>query len=105
MLQKLFRRRYLESLKFYKHFYDDIYEYGNRDDPTKVFYFVPGISGVPGQVRFILPSLYQADGAEIYVRCCRHPAFSATVQLNAARLRRILRFLIDRSAQSPSFRR
>ena len=51
MFQKLFKRRYLESLRFYKHFYDDIYEYGSRDDPTKVFYFIPGISGVPGQVR------------------------------------------------------
>ncbi len=81
MFQKLFKRCYLESLKFYKHFYDDIYEYGNRDDPTKVFYFIPGISGVPGQVRFILPSLYHAYGAEIYVRCCHHPAFSATVPI------------------------
>jgi hypothetical protein len=78
MFQELFKRRYLESLKFYKHFYDDIYEYGVRDNPTKVFYFIPGISGVPGQVRFILPSLYHAHGAEIYVRCCHHPAFSAT---------------------------
>ena len=79
MFQELFKRRYLESLTFYKQYYDDIYEYGNRDDPTKVFYFIPGISGVPGQVRFILPSLTRGYGAEIYVRCCHHPAFSATV--------------------------
>ena len=36
MFQKLFKRRYLESLKFYKHFYDDILDkagnvgYGSR---------------------------------------------------------------------------
>lgn len=77
MLQEFFKQRYLESLRFYKHFYDDINEYGNRDNPSKVFYFIPGISGVPGQVRFIFPSLYRAYGSEIYVRCCHHPAFSA----------------------------
>ena len=36
------RKRYIESLGFYKHFYDDIYEYGSQKSARKVFYFVPG---------------------------------------------------------------
>ena len=77
-LRKLFKRRYFESLEFYKHFYDDISEYGNKENPSKVFYFVPGINGVPGQIRFVLPSLYRRYGRDIYIRCCFLPEFSAT---------------------------
>ncbi len=72
------RKRYIESLGFYKHFYDDIYEYGSQTSARKVFYFVPGIGGVPGQIRFIFPSLFNRYGVNIYVRCCYLPEFSAT---------------------------
>ncbi len=78
MLCDIFRKRYMESLGFYKHFYDDIHEYGSQESARKVFYFVPGISGVPGQIRFIFPSLFNRYGANMYVRCCYLPEFSAT---------------------------
>ena len=78
MLREHFRKRYIESLGFYKHFYDDINEYGNPAGARKVFYFIPGISGAPGQIRFAFPSLTRRYGADIYVRCCHLPEFSAT---------------------------
>jgi len=77
-LRCLFKKRYFESLFFYKHFYDDFSEYGNKENPSKVFYFIPGINGVPGQIRFVLPSLYRRYGHDIYIRCCFLPEFSAT---------------------------
>ncbi len=80
-LRYLFKKRYFESLEFYKHFYDDISEYGNKENPSKVFYFIPGINGVPGQIRFILPSLYRRYGHDIYARCCFLPEFSATTPI------------------------
>jgi hypothetical protein len=79
MFQDVFKQRYLDSLDFYQQYYDDIFEYGVRDDPAKVFYFIPGINGVPGQVRFALPGMFRAYGERIHVRCCYHPGFSATV--------------------------
>lgn len=78
MLQDLFKSRYLESLAHYKSFCDDIHEYGGERNARRVFYFIPGINGTAGQVRFILPSLFQKYGAHIYVRCCYLPEFSAT---------------------------
>ncbi len=78
MFQDVFKRRYLESLRFYKSFYDDIHEYGSERRARRVFYFVPGLNGAPGQVRFIFPSLFQKYGANIYVRCCYLAEFSAT---------------------------
>ncbi len=75
------RKRYIESLGFYKHFYDDIYEYGSQKSARKIFYFVPGIGGVPGQIRFIFPSLFNRYGVNIYVRCCYLPEFSATAPI------------------------
>jgi len=77
MLTALFRRRYLESLRDYKHFYDDIHEYGSERRARRVFYFVPGINGTPGQIRFVLPSLHRVFGPDIYVRCCHLSEFSA----------------------------
>ncbi len=80
-VRDLFKKRYFESLRFYKHFYDDISEYGNRENPSKVFYFIPGINGTPGQIRFVLPSLFQRYGRDLYVRCCYLPEFSATTPI------------------------
>lgn len=77
MFKELFTNRYMESLGFYKLFFDDISEYGNEDNPRKVFYFIPGISGTPGQIRFGFPSLFNRYGANIYVRCCHVDEFSA----------------------------
>lgn len=77
-MRDILRKRYIESLGFYRHFYDDIHEYGNRETARKVFYFIPGIGGVPGQIRFIFPSIFNLYGANIYIRCCHLPEFSAT---------------------------
>jgi hypothetical protein len=77
MLTELFRERYLQSLRSYRHFYDDVHEYGNPRTASQTFYFLPGINGTPGQIRFIFPSLYRIFGHELYVRCCHLPEFSA----------------------------
>ncbi len=76
-LSDLFRRRYLDSLDDYKSFYDDLASYGNPAGGGDVFYFVPGFNGVPGQVRFALPSLTRLFGGDFHLRSLHHPAFSA----------------------------
>ncbi len=76
MLAELFKRKYLASLERFALFYDDFAEYGDRDAPL-AFYFVPGIDGVPGQVRFALPMLLRTVGAHIYVRSLHLDEFSA----------------------------
>ena len=68
MLEQQFKQRYLESLSFFKYFYDDVREYGSPDNPRRVFYFIPGFSGVAGQVRFIFPNLHALYGNNFYVR-------------------------------------
>ncbi|RWX45546.1 hypothetical protein H206_02662 [Candidatus Electrothrix aarhusensis] len=60
----------------YRQFYDDFFEYGNRSAETAL-YFIPGINGVPGQIRFALPSLMKRYGTDIYVRCLNVPEFSS----------------------------
>jgi len=75
-LSKHFRRRYLESLEYYRFYYDDLAVYGSPDAP-RAFYFVPGFNGVPGQVRFVLPSLLRNYGAGIYVKGLSLPEFAA----------------------------
>lgn len=60
----------------YRQFYDDFCEYGNSAAETAL-YFIPGINGVPGQIRFALPSLIKRYGTDIYVRCLKVPEFSA----------------------------
>ncbi len=76
-LTDLFRRRYLESLDDYKSFYDDVSEYGSPAGKQRALYFVPGFNGVPGQIRFALPSLTRLLGGDLFVRCLHLPAFSA----------------------------
>lgn len=78
MWVELFRQRYLESLRAYRLFYDDFYEYGNARRAAHLFYFIPGINGTPGQIRFVFPSLFQRFGHHFYVRCCHLPQFSTT---------------------------
>ena len=77
MLQQHFKSRYFESLGFYKHFYDDIWQYGSEENPDKVFYFIPGINGTPGQIRFALPSIFKQYGPNIYIKCCYLEEFSS----------------------------
>jgi hypothetical protein len=75
MLAGLFKRRYLASLRDFTLFYDDFRWYGDPGAPT-AFYFVPGIDGCPGQIRFVLPVLQRRFGHDIHVRCLYLPEFS-----------------------------
>jgi len=75
-----FLKQYHDSLFYYRHFYDDFYAYGNPDTCTEAFYFVPGFSGTPGQIKFGFPSFIKVFGSNIYAKglyldefsCC-HP--------------------------------
>ena len=81
MLAQQFKQRYLESLSYYKYFYDDIREYGSPDNPRRVFYFIPGFSGVAGQVRFVFPNLQARYGNDFYLTCCHLDEFSAATPI------------------------
>jgi hypothetical protein len=72
-----FKARYLRSLDDYKFFYDDVEEIGSPDTADYVFYFVPGISGTPGQMRFMLPSLTRVFGPRVYLKALHLAEFSA----------------------------
>jgi hypothetical protein len=74
---RLFRHRYLRSLQDYRFFYDDVTEIGNPAEAEHVFYFVPGINGTPGQMRFLLPSLTRVFGSRVYLKALHLPEFSA----------------------------
>ena len=74
-----FQQRYLRSLHDYRFFYDDITEIGNADEARHVFYFVPGINGTPGQMRFMLPSVTRVFGSQVYLKALHLPEFSAHV--------------------------
>ena len=68
---------YEKSLKTdYRYFYDDFDEYGNRD-ASHAFYFIEGIGGVPGQIRFALPSLIRYFGTNIYIKSLHLKEFSS----------------------------
>jgi hypothetical protein len=71
-----FLERYHQSLHNYRHFYDDLDEYGNPQTCNEVFYFIPGMSGTPGQVKFGLPSILKKFGNRIYVKCLHLDEFS-----------------------------
>lgn len=77
VLADLFKGRYLRSLEDYKFFYDDVEEIGRADDADYVFYFVPGVNGTPGQMRFLLPSLTRVFGHHLYLKALYLPEFSA----------------------------
>ncbi|MFP6744024.1 MAG: hypothetical protein VCB77_02395 [Alphaproteobacteria bacterium] len=81
MFTQHFRRRYEESLSFYKYFYDDIRAYGSPDSPSRVFYFIPGFSGVAGQVRFVFPNLQALYGNDFFLTCCHLDEFSAATPI------------------------
>lgn len=77
VLTQAFRDHYQESLNDYKSFYDDVNEYGNPRTAGRAFYFIPGFNGVPGQVRFAIPSITRHCGTDFYIRCLHLPEFSA----------------------------
>lgn len=74
---RLFRERYLRSLDDYRFFYDDLATLGDPSDAEYVVYFVPGINGTPGQIRFVLPSLTHVFGRRLYIKSLHLPEFSA----------------------------
>jgi hypothetical protein len=77
MSKEKFIKAYERSLKTYcRYFYDDFDEYGNRDSPH-IFYFIEGIGGVPGQIRFALPSLIKHFGTNIYIKSLNLKEFSS----------------------------
>jgi len=76
ILTKKFIKKYIDAIKNdYRYFYDDIDEYGNVNSDT-AFYFIEGINGVPGQIRFALPSIFKKFGKNIYIKCCYLKEFS-----------------------------
>lgn len=73
-----FQENYLKTLTAsYRSFYDDFHEYGNPLTATKVIYFIPGINGTPGQIRFALPAITRMFGVNVYIKCLYLPEFSA----------------------------
>lgn len=72
----IFLEQYHRSLFYYKHFYDDVSNYGNEQECREVFYFIPGFNGAPGQVRFGIPGIVKTFGPHIYIRCLYVQEFS-----------------------------
>jgi hypothetical protein len=79
LLATRFIAAYRRSLSDYRLFYDDIAEIGNPSRAKHAFYFVPGISGSPGQMRFALPSLSRTFGPRVYMKGLDVPAFATGV--------------------------
>jgi hypothetical protein len=78
LLARHFLADYRRSLSDYRFFYDDLAEMGNPDQAKHVFYYVPGISGSPGQMRISLPSLVRVFGPRVYLKGLDVPEFSAS---------------------------
>lgn len=106
-LSRLFRERYLRSLDDYRFFYDDVASYGEPTEAEQVVYFIPGINGTPGQIRFVLPSLTRVFGRRLHIKALHLPEFScrrptwmkytlANVDRKLARLRADLVSLLQR---------
>ena len=72
-----FLQAYLDSLNDYRQFYDDVSEIGNPNVAQYGMYFVPGISGTPGQMRLALPSVTRVFGSDIAMKALFIPSFSA----------------------------
>jgi hypothetical protein len=77
MLTPLFQAAYRRSLNHFKLFYDDFCLYGNPS-ARHVFYFIPGIDGTCGQIRFCLPSIFRVFGPDIYIKCLLLDEYSAS---------------------------
>lgn len=78
MFANIFRQRYLSSLQdHFRSFYDDFCQYGDIETATHCLYFIPGIDGAPGQIRYGFPALVKLFGHTIYLRSLYLPEFSA----------------------------
>lgn len=77
LFTKKFIKAYQTSITSdYRYYYDDFSEYGNRDADTAL-YFIEGINGTPGQIRFALPSIIKKYGTDIFIKCLYLPEFSS----------------------------
>lgn len=77
MLARQFKTAYIHSLSnHFRSFYDDVHEYGNPHS-THCIYFIHGIDGAPGQIRFALPAASRFFHTDIYVKGLYTPPFSA----------------------------
>ena len=81
VFSRSFQASYKQSLSDFRHFYDDIHIYGELESAEQVFYMIPGLNGSPGQVRFVLPALFQTYGQKIFVRCCYLDEFSVRLPI------------------------
>ncbi len=77
MLARLFKKHYLMGLKSgFPSFYDDFYQYGNIETAKNCLYFIPGIDGSPGQLRYGFPALVKIFGNSLYSQALFLPEFS-----------------------------
>ncbi len=80
MLSASFKAAYIESLKDnYSLFYDDFHEYGNRETAKHAVYFIPGLNGSPGQMRFAMPAIKKVFHNNVYIKCLFQKEFSADI--------------------------
>ncbi len=79
LLTNQFLKKYHYSLFYYKHFYDDFHEFGNKLESDFIFYFIPGFNGTPGQIKFGIPSILRAFGNNVYIKSCFLPEFSCNL--------------------------
>lgn len=77
LLSRHFLNSYRRSLADYRLFYDDVAEVGSPDRAQHAFYYVPGISGSPGQMRLALPSLTRVFGSRLYLQGLDAPGFES----------------------------
>ena len=76
--KSMFKNQYLKSLhRDFRFYYDDIHEYGDRRKSKHAFYFVPGINGTPGQIRFAFPAIGRHFAPNTFIKCLYLPEFSA----------------------------
>ena len=77
MSKENFLKAYESSLKnVYRYFYDDLDVYGDINADHAI-YFIEGIGGVPGQIRFAIPSLIRYFGTNIYIKSLNLKEFSS----------------------------
>jgi hypothetical protein len=103
MLSDSFKARYLESLSHhFRSFYDDVRHYGSPE-AGHCIYFIHGIDGSPGQVRFALPAASRFFKDDVYVQglhtaefSCRNPIWEKYTFENLEK--RIARIVLDLKA-------
>lgn len=75
-LSAQFKAAYLASLtSSFRSFYDDMHEYGDIK-ANNCIYFIHGIDGSPGQVRFALPAASRFFHLDVYIKGLYTPEFS-----------------------------